>query len=466
VTLRGRSLRWRLTVWYTAAVGALLVVLGAAAVALLDRALRANVDTSLASVARTVATTARAPAGVGGNLEAQLEALLGPRLALRFLQLLDPLGRPDPRLAPRLGTGLPLSPEALDHARAGRDTFETIRIDGRAVRLLTLPVVERGRVVQLVQAAAPLESVETARSRFLLVLLGLAPLALAGVAAGAWRLTGRALAPVDAMTGAARRITGENLSLRIDALESDDELGRLAAVLNDMLGRLERSFAAARQFGADAAHELRTPLTILKGEIGVALRTAGTPTEYRAALESCREEVDRLTALVEDLLFVARAEAGAVERPAGPVDLGMVLDDAEPALRTLAEREGVVLALGPRPPAPVGGSEPMLFRLVLNLADNAIKYAGRGGHVAVTLDAANGHAVLAVRDDGPGIAAADLPHIFDRFYRADPARARGGTGLGLALVRSIVEVHGGRIDVDSAPGRGSCFRVALPLAPA
>jgi heavy metal sensor kinase len=463
--VRSRSLRWRLTVWYTAAVGALLVVLGAAAVVLLDRALRANVDTSLQSVTRTVARTARESAGLGANLEAQLEMMLGPRLALRFLQLLDPLGRPDPRLA-RRGAGLPLSPVALDNARAGVETFETIHIDGRAVRLLTRPVVEGGRVVQLVQAAAPLEAVEEARERFLLVLLGLAPLALAGVAAGAWRLTGRALAPVDAMAGAARRITGENLSLRIDARESDDELGRLAAVLNDMLARLERAFTAARQFGADAAHELRTPLTILKGEIGVALRSAQTPEEYRAALESCREEVDRLTALVEDLLFVARAEAGAVDRPAGPVDLGLVLDEAEPALRTLAEREGVELALGPRPPAPVGGSEPMLFRLVLNLADNAIKYAGRGGHVAVTLDAANGHAVLAVRDDGPGIAAADLPHIFDRFYRADPARSRGGTGLGLALVRSIVEVHGGRIDVDSTPGRGSCFRVALPLAPA
>jgi len=234
--VRSRSLRWRLTVWYTAAVGALLVVLGAAAVVLLDRALRANVDTSLQSVTRTVARTARESAGLGANLEAQLEMMLGPRLALRFLQLLDPLGRPDPRLA-RRGAGLPLSPVALDNARAGVETFETIHIDGRAVRLLTRPVVEGGRVVQLVQAAAPLEAVEEARERFLLVLLGLAPLALAGVAAGAWRLTGRALAPVDAMAGAARRITGENLSLRIDARESDDELGRLAAVLNDMLAR-------------------------------------------------------------------------------------------------------------------------------------------------------------------------------------------------------------------------------------
>src|SRR5207244_7684723 len=155
--------------------------------------------------------------------------------------------------------------------------------------------------------------VDAARRRFLLILVGLAPVALAGIAVGGWVLTGRALAPVDAMVAAARRIGAEDLSLRLAGEDRDDEVGRLAAVLNDMLARLDGSFTAVRHFSADAAHELRTPLTILKGELEVALRTARGPEDYRRVIESCQEEVDRLVALVEDLLLLARTDAGAVD---------------------------------------------------------------------------------------------------------------------------------------------------------
>src|SRR5262249_41004754 len=182
------------------------------------------------------------------------------------------LGRPDPRI-PRGGRlQFPLSAAAARNAEAGKETYETVTLPGappRAVRLLTLPVIARGRLVNLVQVAMPLERVEQARSRFLLVSLILTPLALAAAALGGWFLAGRALAPVDAMVAAARRIGAEDLSLRLAGDDRDDELGRLAGVLNDMLARLERAFATARQFSADAAHELRTPLTILKGELEV-----------------------------------------------------------------------------------------------------------------------------------------------------------------------------------------------------
>jgi len=465
---RRGSLRWRLTLWYTAALGGLLVLLGATALGLLDRTLRANVDASLVSVAHTVAASSLASAPPGPDLDEALGALLGPALAERFFQLLDPLGRPDPRLAPRRRTEFPLSPAARGNAAAGRETFETLTVPAVGpgpVRLLTFPVVEGGRLVNLVQVAMPLAGVEAARTRFLLILVGLAPLALAGVAAGGWVLTGRALAPVDAMVAAARRIGAEDLSHRLATENRDDELGRLAAVLNEMLARLERSFTAARHFSADAAHELRTPLTILKGEIEVALRAALDPAESRRVLESCQEEVDRLANLVEDLLFLARADAGAVDRPLETVDLGTVIDDVAPALRTLAERAGVAFLTRHPETVIVRGSVPMLFRLLFNLADNAIKYAGAGRRVEVSLGTDGGNAVLEVRDDGPGISPADQAHIFDRFYRADPARTRGGAGLGLALARSIAQVHGARITVDSAPGKGTCFRVLLPLAP-
>jgi heavy metal sensor kinase len=463
---RPASLRRRLTLWYTAALGGLLLLLAATALVLLERTLRANVDASLVSVARAIAASSTAPGPP--DLDAAFGGLLGPALAERFFRLLDPRGRPDPRLAPASPTRFPISRAALRNAEDGHESFETVTVPAVApgpLRLLTFPVLEEGRLAHLVQVAMPLAGVEAARRRFLMILLGLAPLALGGIAAGGWILTGRALAPVDAMVAAARRIGAEGLSLRIATAGPNDELGRLAAVLNDMLVRLERAFTAARHFSADAAHELRTPLTILKGELEVALRTAAGPKEYRRVLESCQEEVDRLVALVEDLLFLARTDAGALERPLEPVDLSAVVDDVHPALQALAERAGVGLTVERPAELRVRGSAPMLFRVLVNLADNAIKYSGGGGRVEVTLGTQGGSAVIEVRDHGPGISTEDQRHIFDRFYRGDPARARGGAGLGLALTRSIVQVHGGRITVDSVPGKGSCFRVELPLAP-
>ena len=463
---RPRSLRARLTLWYTAALAGLLAVLGVTAAVLLERGLQSTVDASLMSVANVIDESSRQSQPFGPDFADTLESLFGPGVADRFYQLLDPRGRPDPRLAPHGRERLPLSPEALRNAEAGRETFETVPLPASAggrVRLLTRPVVERGRLAHLVQVAMPLAFVDAARGRFLLVLVGLVPFALAGAATGGWFLAGRALAPVDAMVEAARRIEAEDLSRRLAGAGSGDELGRLAAVLNDMLARLERSFATVRQFSADAAHELRTPLTILKGEIEVALRAAPDTDEYRRVLASCLEEVDRLGALVEDLLFLARADAAPP--PEEPVDLAAVIDDVTPALEALAERGGVALAVEMPGPLPLRGSASMLFRMVLNLGDNAIKYAGAGGQVSVTVRQDDGRAVLEVRDTGPGIAPHDQPHVFDRFYRGDPARERGGTGLGLALTRSIVVVHGGRIDVESTQGAGTCFRVVLPLPP-
>lgn len=465
VRLRPRSLRARLTLWFTAALGGLLVLLGTVAVLLLDRGLRSTADASLESLARTVVQSSREPAP--GGLADALAALLGPAVAERFYQLLDPLGRPDPRLAPPTRLTLPLGADTLRNAAHGTATFETVHLPDTPapIRVLTAPVMEGGRLVQLVQVAMSLEVVEAARSRFLLILAGLLPAALAAAAAGGWFLAGRALAPVDTMVDTARRIGAEDLSQRLVADDPHDELGRLAAVLNDMLSRLERSFASARQFSADAAHELRTPLTILRGELELALAATPSDGPPRRTFESCLEEVGRLTSLVEDLLFLARADAGAFTLPQEGVDLAQVVGDAAPALEVLAARGRVGLAVEPAA-ARVTGSAPMLFRVVFNLAENAIKYAGPGAHVAVSTRADEGEAVLEVRDDGPGIPADDRDHIFDRFYRADPARERGGIGLGLPITRAIVLLHGGEIAVTSAPGEGSCFRVTLPLAAA
>lgn len=466
--LRPRTLRARLTLWYTIFLSGMFACLGVTALMLLDRGLRDNVDASLHSVARSIAESTRGPSRLGPDLDEALESMLGPGLAERFFRLLDPFGRPDPRVAPRSRVQLPLSPEALRNAEEGNETYETLTMPGVSaspVRLLTLPVIERGRIIHLVQVAMPLESAENARARFLFILLGLVPVALGGAGVGGWFLARRALAPVDAMVETARRISAEDLSRRIETASSNDELGRLASVLNDMLTRLECSFTAVRHFSADAAHELRTPLTILKGEIEVALRSTSPEPESYRVLTSCLEEVDRLGTLVEDLLFLARADSGNLKLARTPLNLAEVIHDVTPALQALCEAAGLKFTVDAPSAVWVQGNGPMLFRVVFNLGENASKYTPPGGTVTVTLAHDATTATLAVHDTGPGIAPEEQERIFDRFYRGDPARSRGGTGLGLALVRSIVLAHHGQITVASAPEQGSCFRVTLPLVP-
>jgi heavy metal sensor kinase len=447
----------------------MVVLLGATAAVLLDHGLRKNVDESLNSVARVIAKWAERPAFFGSEFDDSLQSLLGPELAGRFFQLLDPYGRLDPRLAVPRRSGLPLSVEALRNAERGQATLETIPMypgSDKLFRLLTLPVMKDQAMVNIVQVAMSLENVKATRASFLLVLLILAPAALAGSAVGGYFLARRALAPVDSMVEAARRIEAEDLTKRIPAVSSDDELGRLATVINDMLARLERSFGAARRFSADAAHELRTPLTIIKGEIEVALRSSEATAEIRQTLASCLEEVDRLNSLMEDLLLLARMESNALGSGRAPVNLAEVLEDAAPALRELSAKAGNTCIIRAAPPLWTLGYEALLFRLVFNLVENAIKYTPPGGSIDVSLAQQDGAAVLQVKDNGSGIGPDALEHIFDRFYRGDPSREGSGTGLGLALVQSIVQLHQGEIHVASALNQGSTFRVAMPLVPA
>jgi heavy metal sensor kinase len=464
--LRPATLRGRLTLWYTGILTAMLALLGATSVMLLDHGLRRNVDDSLNSLAHAIAGSVRRPSFLGADVEDSLLGMLGPELAERFFQLLDPSGRPDARIVPRQQSKLPLSAEARRNAERGQSTFETLEMprgSKKSFRLLTLPVVRNGSTTNIVQVAMSLENVTATRSSFLLILLSLSPLALAGSAFGGWFLARRALAPVDSMVEAARKIEAEDLSRRLPTLSSDDELGRLAAVLNDMLARLQTSFGAVSRFSYDAAHELRTPLTIIKGEIELALRSTSPSEATGRTLASCLEEVDRLNSLVENLLLMARMEGNALATAPRPVNLAGVLDDAAPALTELAARAGNICKIAAASSLWVNGYDMLLFRLVFNLAENAIKYTPCGGRIDVNLESQNSSAVLEVRDNGPGISKEAQEHLFDRFYRGDQSREFDGTGLGLALVKSIVQLHHGQIRLSSSPGAGSSFSVTLPL---
>jgi heavy metal sensor kinase len=472
------SIRGRLTLWYTGILAATLVLLGGASYGLLMRGLWQDVDATLEGVGKTVVQAADRPTAqiIPPDLDEMLRRFFGPGFADRFYQFLDPHGRLDPRL-PRFGDEpLHISPQALKNAAEGYATFETMPSNGRfPVRVLTFPVMQHGQMVNVLQVGMSLEGLYMARRHFLWTLTALVPLALALAGTGGWLLARRALRPVDQMTTAARRIEAERLAQRLEGAEMDDELGRLARTLNEMLARLEVAFAQVRRFSADASHELKTPLTVLKGEIEVALRNPRDPAEYQRVLGSVLEEVESMARLVDDLLLLSRADAGALRWEIGPVELDRLVEEVAKEGDILGRGTQVRVSIQALEPVIVQGDGQRLKQLLRNLVDNGIKYTPPGGQVTLALrtesDQAPGsgsapqHALIEVRDTGVGIPAEALPRIFERFYRVDPARSReaGGAGLGLCIAKTIADAHAGRIEVQSTPGAGSTFTLVLPL---
>ncbi|PYO95504.1 MAG: hypothetical protein DMD62_01260 [Gemmatimonadetes bacterium] len=284
---------------------------------------------------------------------------------------------------------------------------------------------------------------------------------------GGW-IAGRALEPVDRMITEVREITdGRSLHRRLAVPLARDELSRLAETLNQMMTRLERNFAALRRFTADASHELKTPLTVVRAGVERAITRPDVPPETLAPLEETLQEVNRMTELLDSLLTLARADEGRAELHRESVDLRDILAEAGETGELLAEHAGVGMEIKmPAEPVVVSVDRSRVRQLALNLIENAVKYTPPGGQVSVELGSNDGRAVFSVADTGIGIAPGDLPHVFDRFWRADSARTRTskrpGTGLGLAICKWIAEAHGGTIDVQSRPGRGTTFTVGLP----
>jgi heavy metal sensor kinase len=313
--------------------------------------------------------------------------------------------------------------------------------------------------------ATPEERVEEELREILLVLvLGLPPIVvLAGV--GGYVLARRALAPIDHLGAEARRITAERLHERLSVPNQKDEIGRLAAVINDTLARLELSFEQLRRFTADASHELRTPLSVIRGIGEMNLRETRTPAEYKDAMGSMLEEVDRLTRLVDSLLQLSRGDAGTARLSREAVDLGQLAREVVASLGILAEERQQRLRVDAADHVRVLADRLVLRDAITNVIDNAIKYSPNGSTIDVRVQRAGDRGTVSVTDEGPGIPAEHREHIFDRFYRIDEGRSRelGGTGLGLAIARWAVETNGGHISVDSTD-RGSVFRVVVPLA--
>jgi heavy metal sensor kinase len=302
--------------------------------------------------------------------------------------------------------------------------------------------------------------------REFLVVLGTAiPVALVLSGGLAYLLARKALAPIEQLHRLTTRITADRLDQRLPIINAGDELGRLAQTINDMIGRLERSFAEVRRFTADASHELRTPLTALRTEVEVALNKPADVADQANLLGSILEECERLTRLTEQLLALAREDARIAQQERKPVDLAALVRGAVETMRPLAEAKSIRLRQHGADALPMHGDAARLRQVFYNLLDNAIKYTPEGGEIEVDLGRRAGEAIVVLRDTGIGIPADHLPHVFERFYRVDKGRSRaeGGTGLGLSITHSIVTAHGGRIELDSTPGRGTVCTVILPL---
>ncbi len=283
-----------------------------------------------------------------------------------------------------------------------------------------------------------------------------------------WLIAGRAIRPVNLVAQAAQNITGSNLSLQIPRRGAGDELDHLVDSFNRMTVRLQQSFEQIRRFSTDVSHELRTPLTAVRGQLEVAVFTAETPEQYREAIINALEDVEKLSSIVRTLLLLSQAESGQVVLQKAPLDLADLAADVVDQFQIPAEGKSVRLSADLEPGAIVSGDHTQIERLLSNLLSNAVKYTPAGGTVKVSARLAEtpGWALLTVEDSGVGIAAKNLPHIFDRFYRVRNAQTDmvQGLGLGLSFVAWIVDVHGGKIDVTSEEGAGSRFAVLLPLA--
>jgi heavy metal sensor kinase len=311
----------------------------------------------------------------------------------------------------------------------------------------------------------PLSEVRDLLESLYVIFLILIPIAVGASVIGGLTLANRALQPVEEITQRARRITAENLDQTIPLRNPGDELGRLSLTINDMIRRLHDSFAQIRRFSADASHELRTPLTIMRGEIELGLRSTKSPEAYQELLESTLEEILRLTAIVDNLLTLAKSDQGTAQADFSEVDLNELVRELYEDTELLAERKHIQVSLQGNAAITLVGDRGRLRQLFLNLVDNAIKYTPEGGTVALGLTRHDGTAVFEVTDSGIGIPPEELERIFDRFYRVDKARTRefGGSGLGLSIAKWIAEMHRGNIEVKSEPKRGSTFTVVLPI---
>jgi two-component system, OmpR family, sensor kinase len=458
-----KSLRLQLTAWYLAFFSVLLLLLCVLLYGALARSMEQRLDASLTAQASTAAKllaeeleemhgdAVGAAADVlaemqpAGEVIAMLEdaAVLAGGAATQRLELAA--AAESARAVPGNQTVVPLPGWGTHGARAASHQFT---YHGRRFTVL---------------AVEPLDSIAADLQSLRRTLATALPLLILLAGAGGYLLTRRGLAPLGAMAEQAGRISSQNLNARLEIGNAAEELTLLAASFNELLSRLDQSFETMRRFVQDASHELRTPLAVIRGEADVALSRERPAAEYRESLATIQQEAQRLSRLVDDLLNLARADAGRVQLRIEELYLNDLLAECCRSVQPLAASRQIELECRCAADVPFRGDEGLLRRMVINLLDNAVRYTAAGGKVSASLEAQGAGVRIRIADTGIGIAPESARRVFERFYRADPSRSReqDGFGLGLSIVKWIAESHHGQVEVHSQPGEGSTFTVHL-----
>ncbi len=451
------SLRARLTLLYSALLGGSLLILGVAVFLVVRISLLEQVDTLLIRTADSMVDVLRV------NSSGHIIFSHAPDVDIAVqAQVWGRDGRLHDTLMDILQDTRPLDPAGL---QSNRPTFRDVYRHGQHLRVLSVPLFISGRWIGTLEVGVNLAVVDTMLQNMLVIQIIAAAGLVLLAAFISWMAIGQTLEPLAVVTTTAMQINrADDLSQRIPYRgPSNDEIGRLIHAFNQTLERLEVLFTTQQRFLADVSHELRTPLTVIKGNVDLMRRMNTLDDE---ALTSIDQEVNRLKRLVGDLLLLAQAESGHMSLNMGLVELDTLLLEVYQEMRVLAG-EKVQVHLTEIDQALVQGDRDRLKQVLLNLISNAVQYTPPGGEVFLSLDKVGNQARLVVRDTGPGIPKEDLPHIFERFYRAEKSRTRsqaGGFGLGLSIAYWIIERHQGKIEVASREGEGTTFCVWLPLA--
>ena len=460
-----RSLRFRITAWYAGLLAGALLIFGVSVYLGLERYLYWNLQRTLTAESRTIGTQllSQHPFKRTDWLETEIEEAYAPEANSHFIRVIQQgVGVVYVSGPPKDGS---FDPTQVPLPNMDQRLSRKIRIEGR--RLL----VEGDRFNTpdgtrfIVESGAPYQQIEVVLHGLLLTFAVYMPFIIfVAVGSGYW-LMRRSLQPVDEITRRAEGITSTNLNDRLPVIRTGDELERLSVSLNRMIERLDDAFQHINRFSADASHELRTPLTILQLELeGIAQSHRLNPS-LTDQIGSALEETHRMSHIVESLLAISRLDAGEAKMEMTPLDLGQLAASTTEQMRFLAEEKSILLTSTVASEVYIEGDRSHLQQVVVNLVANAIKYTQEGGEVEMRVRRKANMAVLEVSDNGAGIPDYALPHVFERFYRADKARSRasGGAGLGLAIVKAICTAHGAELSVSSKEGKGSVFSVELAL---
>ena len=461
---KGLSIRYRLTAWYALALALVLSIVAVGARVAMQTSVYQTLDNSLVIRARSVSQFVEGNAfDSPGDFAEELRIEGARGLGGGMFRICGGHREVVYQSADLNQLALPPCPDLA----MSTETVETAHLGRRLIRIASLPLNFDGIVI--IQVFQSLHDIHESFERFDAMMWIGVPLLLGLASFGGFLISRKALAPVDRITRDARSISIANLSERLAVSGSKDELHRLTETLNDMLARLDSSVRQMRQFTADASHELRTPLTLIRTAAEFSLRRERTREELTEAIRKILRECERTGTLVESLLLLARADSGVDGLQFGPVDLcDLALEACEQARILAGPAQIEVRAEIPESPIELIADEHALRRVLLIFLDNAVKYTLAGGVVSLKAGVKNGEAFVTVKDTGIGIAAEDLPHVFDRFWRADKVRSRemGGAGLGLSIARWITERHGGVVTAQSELGVGSTFEVRIPCASA